>query len=347
MTRLLLLPALFATLALPSAGLAIDRVIKTDGSETAGEVTEVDRDTVTVKSRTSGEQTVPTNEIDYIDFDAAPPSLGAGRAALQAGNIERAIEAFEKAKAESPDNRDIKGEIDYLQASTAIAQADGDEATLGAAIDQLQAFTDSATKHYRYYPALLELAAAKADAKRFTEAKLTFKNAATAPYADIKLAAEVGQGNAALADGKSGEASGLFDGVIAAGGGSPAEQSQVLAAKLGKAKVSIANQNYDEAIATLDDVIRETGIDDTRTQAEAYLRQGDAYAAKGNAAKNAILAYLHVDVVPALAREGKLHAEALYRLKELWPTVAKPTRAAESAARLQQLYPNSEWAGKL
>ena len=343
--RSLCLTSLAASMTLPAA--AVDRVIRIGGGEDAGEVVEMDRDAIKLKSRTRGESSVPTNEIDYIDFDAAPPTLGAGRSAVDAGNLERAIEALGKAKSAAPDNRDVLREIDYLLAVAALQEAGRDKAKQDAAIKQMQEFTDGATKHYRYYPALLKLADAQAAAGRYTEAKLTYKNAANTPHETVRLAAEVGQGRAALADDKTGEAEQLFSGVVSRAGDSPGEKSQKLAAQLGLARVQIGKQKYDEAIAALDEVIRASTIDDAAVQAEAYLRQGDAYAAKGGAAKNAILAYLHVDVVPALAKESSLHAEALYRLSQMWPQVAKPERASESASRLQQLYPASEWATKL
>jgi hypothetical protein len=58
------------------------------------------------------------------------------------------------------------------------------------------------------------------------------------------------------------------------------------------------------------------------------------------------MSFLHVDVIPSLAQEKDYHAEALYHLAQLWGAVGQPARAAEAAARLEQLYPNSDWARK-
>ena len=349
MSRLLLrsfcLALLAASMTLPAA--AVDRVIRIGGGEDAGEVTAMDSNTVTLKSRTRGESSIPTNEIDYIDFDAAPPTLGAGRSAVDAGNLERAIDALGKAKTATPDNENVLKEIDYLLAVAALQEAGRDEAKRAAAIEQMQSASDGLRKHYRYYPALLKLAEAQAAAGQYPQAKATYKIAGDTPHKNIKLAADVGRGRAELAGNNTADAETLFRGVVAQAGDTPGEKSQKLAAQLGLARVQLSKQQYDEAIAALDAVIRDSTIDDAAVQAEAYLRQGDAYAAKGGAAKNAILAYLHVDVVPALAKESSIHAEALYRLSQMWPLVAKPDRASESAGRLQQLYPASEWATKL
>ena len=346
MVRSLCLAATIAAAALPQSVLAVDRVIKTDGSEEAGTLDGMTRDTVTLKSRTSGEQQIKTADISFIDFDAAPAAVAGGRAALQAGNVARAAEQFADAAKSAPDDNDVKREIEYLQAAALAAQA-ADPTRRDAAIAALQEFTSGSTKHYRYYPALLMLGRMQSAAGQYAQAKATFGSAASAPYPEFTLAANVGQADAALADGKLEEARRLYDDVVGKAGPSAGQQSQKLAARLGQAKVLSQQKQYDQAITTLEEVVRESGAGDTRVQAEAFLRQGDAYAAQGNQVKAAILAYLRVDVVPALAKESELHAEALYRLKELWPAVAKPTRAAEAASRLQSLYPDSEWTKKI
>jgi hypothetical protein len=91
----------------------------------------------------------------------------------------------------------------------------------------------------------------------------------------------------------------------------------------------------------LEEVIRDIPADATPLQAEAYLRQGDSLRATGKN-KPALYAYLHVDLL--FPGEEEFHAEALYRLSQLWSTVGHADRAAEDSARLQDRYPNSEWA---
>ena len=61
-----------------------------------------------------------------------------------------------------------------------------------------------------------------------------------------------------------------------------------------------------------------------------------------NKPKDALLAFLHVDVlyntVPAS------HAEALAKLVPLWEAIGKPGRAREARQLLRERYPNSRWA---
>jgi tetratricopeptide (TPR) repeat protein len=61
--------------------------------------------------------------------------------------------------------------------------------------------------------------------------------------------------------------------------------------------------------------------------------------------KEAILAYLRVDIL--FPKEKASHAEALYQLSRLFVQDGKPDKAADAAARLQQTYPRSPWTAKL
>ena len=80
------------------------------------------------------------------------------------------------------------------------------------------------------------------------------------------------------------------------------------------------------------------------TPPEAYVLQGNALQAL-NRAKEAVLAYLHVDIL--FPREAGYHAESLYHMTKLWKAVQLPERGLEAEAKLQSSYPNSEWTKKL
>jgi tetratricopeptide (TPR) repeat protein len=61
--------------------------------------------------------------------------------------------------------------------------------------------------------------------------------------------------------------------------------------------------------------------------------------------KEAILAYLRVDIL--FPKEKTHHAEALYYLSRLFAQDGKFDKAADAQARLQQSYPRSSWTAKL
>jgi hypothetical protein len=113
---------------------------------------------------------------------------------------------------------------------------------------------------------------------------------------------------------------------------------------LGVATCHQRQNQFQEAAKELDLIIKEAPATDSKTMGEAYLRKGDNLLAAGQK-KDALLAYLHVDVL--FSGEKDLHAEALYHLSTLWNEVAQPGRAADARAKLTADYPNSDWAKKL
>ena len=178
-------------------------------------------------------------------------------------------------------------------------------------------------------------------------AETAFRSVAKAPWSDYQMAANVALGRTALARGNVAEARAAFDRVVASEASSPAEQSRRFEAMLGQATCLQQEQQPAEAAKILGRVILESASDDTRLQAEAYVRQGDAYAALGDHNKEAVMSYLHLDVIPSLSAQKDLHAEALYQLAQLWPQLGHPDRGDIAADKLQSQYPDSPWAKKL
>jgi tetratricopeptide (TPR) repeat protein len=165
-----------------------------------------------------------------------------------------------------------------------------------------------------------------------------------ASSSDYKLAGRIAAGRTELAKGNVAAAVEQFDAVIAAPAEGPAEKARQQQARLGKATALVGQNQHDEAAKVLEEVIAQTPVNDTRTLAEAYVRKGDTLLAGGKL-KEAVLAYLHVDVLfPA---EQALHAEALYHLAELGSALGEAQLTADAAAQLESKYANTEWAKRL
>jgi len=328
---------------------AVDTVyLRSSDKRVAGEITEVTKESVTVTPRIGDPTTVPANDIDRVEWDGEPPSLGLARSKELAGQYALALEDYQKAQSEaSAGNDQLRTDIAYGIASTIGKMALADPAQHGEAIDKLQAFKDSNSDHYRYYDALLLLGDVQLAMNDDNAAEATFNLVATSKWPDYQMAAKVNIGRVKLARGDVPGARAAFDEVAAMSSSSPAEQSRQFEAMLGQASCLQQQGQNEEAAKILGEVIQKCSASNTRLQAEAYLRQGDAYAAQGQQVKAAVMAYLHVDLIPSLAREKDLHAEALYRLSQLWPALGQPARAEVAAGKLQSEYPNSEWAKKL
>jgi tetratricopeptide (TPR) repeat protein len=341
--------SLTAGLTLVQPAAAVDTVyLRSEDRRVAGEITEVTRESVTVTPRIGEPATVPANDISRIEWDGEPPGLRLARSQHESGQYERALEGYQSALTEAASGREqLRADIEYGLASVLGRLALADSERQVEAIEKLNAFTESQSGHYRYFDALLLLGEVQLAHGDTTAAEATYNLVATSSLAPYQMAARTQIGRVQLERGDLTAAKASFDEVAAMNAASPAENSRRFEAMLGQAGVLQQQGQHEQAATILGEVIRQCDPSDTRLQAEAYLRQGDAYAAGGQKTKQALMAYLHVDVIPSLAKEKDLHAEALYRLSQLWPVLGHAARADIAAGKLQSDYPNSEWARKL
>ncbi len=336
-------------LAATSQALAIDTVTrKSTDKAAAGKITSVTRTEIVVTPAVGQPTTVPVNDVVDVDWEAAPPSLKLGRSQEAGGQFDLALKSYQQASTENTSNEaNLRAEITFSIARVKAKQALADPDLTADAISELKAFTEANRDHYRFFEAQLLLGEVALAANDLVTADAAFTAVSKAPWTDHQMAAKIGQARIMLERDDIAGAKAAFDEVAAANAVDPIEMSRKLEAMLGQGKCLQAQSQHAEAVQILNDVVKQSSDNDTRLQAEAYVRQGESFAALGDQPKQAVMAYLHVDVVPSLARHSDFHAEALYQLAQLWPTVGQPARAAEAAARLEQQYPNSEWTQRL
>ncbi len=343
--RLLFAAALLLTTARAEAADTVHR--KSTDKAPAGEITTVSRTELVVTPKLGGATTVPANDIRDVDWDSAPPAVKLGRSQENQGQLDLALNSYTQAAQEASSAKaPLRAEIEFLIARTSTRVALGDPEKHADAMGKLKAFTERHRDHYRFFDAQLLLGELALAAEDFTTADNAFQSVSDAPWPDYKMAGKIGSARLLFERGDVNRAKVEFDAVAAMNATTPAETTRKLEALLGQAACLQQQAQHAEAVKILDQVVRSSSAADTRLQAEAYVRQGNSNVALGDRPKQAIMSYLHVDVIPALAQEKDYHAEALYHLAQLWGAVGQPARAAEAAARLEQLYPNSDWARK-
>ena len=99
-----------------------------------------------------------------------------------------------------------------------------------------------------------------------------------------------------------------------------------------------------QAVVAAADPPADSDAASQRQLARAYALLGRACLTDGRD-QDALIAYLTVDLVHSGDPES--HAEALFRLHDLWNRGRYPQRAGEARRRLEQTYPASAWAGRL
>ncbi len=291
------------------------------------------------------EERVPANDVARVEWDGEPPGLKTARSAEAAGQLQKALDDYQKAQGEADAKQtDLKTDLEFLIARVTAKMAKADPGKLDEAIQKLDAYRNAHANTFRYYDTLMLLGDTYMTKGDFANAEPAFKQLEQAPWDDYKMAAKIAEGRLFLKKDSLAQAQTLFQTVANQPAKTDAEKSRQFEARLGMATCYQRQNQFEKAASELDQIIKQAPATDAKTMAEAYLRKGDNLLAAGQK-KDALLAYLHVDVL--FSSEKDLHAEALYHLASLWTEVAQPGRAADARAKLATDYPNSEWAKKL
>lgn len=339
------LRASLLTLGLAVTTHAADTINKADGTRVSGTITGGSKTELTIKPTIGDAVNVPASEIASVAWDDATADFKLGLSDENGGRFDAAIQRITKSKAETETQQEqLKKDFDFVLARIAARQALADPAKIDAAITQLEQFRKAGADHYRYYEATSLLGTVQLAKADFAAARATFEQLAQAPSNDYKLSAKIAQGRILMGEGQSDAAAKMFDEAIAAAGNASSEQTRKFEAMLGKARALADQGQHSEALTALDEVTAKAPADATALQAEAYVLQGNSLQAL-NRNKEAVLAYLHVDIL--FPRESGFHAEALYHMARLWKTVQAPERGIDAEAKLTASYPNSSWAKKL
>jgi tetratricopeptide (TPR) repeat protein len=332
-----------------SHAFAIDLIHRKSTEKTVGgEVTKNTRDGITVTQQVGmKEELVPAADIAYIEWDAEPGPLKLARGSETTGALDEAVKQYQEALKVASSKEGIKTDMQFGLARVTGRKAIRTGEDLPGAVAAVKAFVNANRDNYRFYEGQLLLGELSLAAGDFNTAEIAYQSAAGSSSGDFQRAGKVGVARAILGRGDVPKAKSLFGEVAAAPAGSPSEQSHRLDAILGQALCLQKDKDTAGARKLVEQVIDEAKPTDAAIQAEAYLRQGDLLMTDGGNAKAAIIAYLHVDVIPEFAELRDLHAESLYQLAKLWPTVGEAERGADAATRLKSQYPQSAWNRKL
>ena len=338
--------ALSLTSIVVAPAYAVDEVSQKGKANSAkGTITQINKKGVTIKPRIGPALTIPANEIERVRWDGEPPRLNLARSAEAAGRFKEALQGYAEAAADSKSEKEnIKIDIEYSIARTTGRFALIDSSRIDEATQKLEAQLRSQPDHFHFYNTTFVLGQVYMVKKDYIKAKMSFDVLTRSPWTDYQMAANSANAKLLLLQDDVSGALQAFQSVIVQDASAPAEKSRRFEAMLGKANCLTRQKKFPEALETLSEVVQQASPEDTRVQAESYVRQGDCLRAQGRV-KEAILAYLHIPVL--FSNENDLHAESLHHLVTLWDEVGKPERGADARQELQTRFPNTEWAKKL
>jgi tetratricopeptide (TPR) repeat protein len=160
---------------------------------------------------------------------------------------------------------------------------------------------------------------------------------ASAPFPDMKMKAGILNGKALIALKKYPDAEKAFAEVIqlASQQKAPAGENEKVVATLGNADCLASEGKMDDAIKQVQGVIKGLDPENEELQAQAFLTLGNCYLKKPNSDKDALLAFLHVDIV--YPSQTQAHITALRHLAVLWNKLGKADRSAQATQMLNEL----------
>ncbi len=344
MTNLRLTVAATAlVLAVGSGRATADDTIRLKPTGTVkGSISAMTSTEVSVDMVAGQKKQIPVNEIDAILYEGEPPEFKLARNEIGNSNFEAALKSLDKIDLAKINRAEIKQDVQFYKAFARARLALTGAGDVSKAGSQMLAFVN-VKEHAGNWHYLLAAETLGDLLVAIDKPDLALKQYAVverAPWPDYKMRAAVAKGRVLQMQKKYPEALAAFDAVLKGGGDAGA--SQKLAAQLGKAMCLAATGDPKAGIQLVQEVIDKADAEDIDLNGRAYLTLGNCYRQQEGGSKDALLAYLHVDLLYSGNREA--HAEALANLSRLWTELGKPERSLQAAQLLKDRYAGSTWA---
>ncbi|MGH7136731.1 MAG: tetratricopeptide repeat protein [Pirellulales bacterium] len=329
-------------LALPVVTRAADDTVKKVGEPPVKcSITSISKDELKYE-KNGKEEIVPSYAVESIRLADEPFQLNLIRNQANNGAYENALRALDKIDPDSLEKPEVKAEVQYLRAYCNARLALGGSGDVKAAGKEVTAFIKANPNSFHFYPAN-ELAGDLVVALGDYEAATKFYKILSSASADAwKIKAGIDAGRAKLAEKKYDEALTEFETALGLAENSKGPETQQLSAMLGKAACLAQTGKPDEGVKLAETIISKLPAEEVDLHARAYVVLGNCYRQMPNHTKQALLAFLHVDVL--YFSNPQCHAEALWNLASLWQDLKKIDRATQASALLKERYPNSTWA---
>jgi tetratricopeptide (TPR) repeat protein len=282
------------------------------------------------------------NEVVKVTFGDDPAELVKARDAIVQGQIESAQATLKTINTAALARDLVKQDAEYYRAYCDAKLALAGTGNLAAADAALFEFVRTNRDSYHTYEATELLGNLALAQGKFSDAEKRFGFLGRAPWPGHKLRASVMEARALTAQNKFPEALAKYESIIMgeSGDAGPEVNRQKLLATVGKAVCLGETGKADEAIQLLEDVIRDNDSKDSILFARTYNALGNCYL-KSSRPKDALLAYLHVDLM--FSGDSESHAEALFYLSKLWGEMNKADRALAARTLLKERYGGSIW----
>ena len=308
---------------------------KAAGGRIRGQITSESPSEVKIKPAAGADQTVPVDQIASVAYDGAGQIYEQAEIKENTGQLAEAAELFKKAAAENTAKKFIAGTAKFRRANILTDVALASPGKSKEATTELESYVQTYPDG-RFLGAALEslirLDLLVGDVDKAQKALVQFKekvpnSADRVIILEAKILTKTGKFDEAIAG---------LDKAIDTAKGTPKARE----AKLVKAEALVAQKKYDNALATVQEVIKESPPEAADIQAVAHNTLGDCYRAAGKP-KEALMAYLQTDIL--FDKDKEQHPRALAMIEQIFRELKIDARADEVHDRLKQLYPQSPY----
>lgn len=345
MKQKIILCGLIVGLAVSSAMAQDDAVyrIKKSGkvSKQLGKITEITPTYVGFNGRTGAEK-IPVWEVAKLSAANEPIELDRARDRIESMRNDEAIDLLGQVKAGN--NSITAAEVSWYKA-VAMAEtafAGGSYSAIEAG-GQVQKFLKNHPKSHHYVPAV-DLMGRLAMANGTLDfAAKQFNTLTKSRWPEYVARGHFFTGEAMLRSQKYAEAAAAFEKVNAIQAKDDISQRYKRLAQCQLAKVAALQGNASASVATLEKIIKEENPDDKELFAYAYNALGDCYLKTDLAEAEEKYLFTHL----LFDTESGPHAEAVYRLADIWTQQKQTDRASKAREILKTRYRNTWWSTQL
>lgn len=291
------------------------------------------------------ENPIPSERVLWILLQGAPINLAAARVETEVGNYEEALEKLDDIKPEDADPQQyplVAAEIDWYRAYASLQLALADAGTFSEGGTAMNEFCKEHPDSYRYYEsrrllgdalyAMSNLQTQSARRQRnLDNAREAYSTLERANSEIVRARGKLGLATVALAADELDDAETLFNEV--------AQHSEFdveyAEATIGLARTTARQGRTEEATELLNELLSVTPNDSTLRRAKIYNALGDVLA-DANRPQEAVVAYLHIDLLYPAARTERV--AALKALVGQWRKLGREDRARETIERLRERF---------
>jgi TolA-binding protein len=322
-----------------SARAQLDRIYPLKGGQATGTIVSAGANEVVLRVGGS-DQSFAVDGIRKIVFDADPGPLSRGRDLVIDDQWVNGLEELKRVDPDSIKSELVRAELMFYRALAEARLALAGKGDRASAARSMVDFLQKNKDNWHFYAANEVLGDLALSLSNYERAVQYYGALANAPFPEFKLRAAYLEGMALLRQEQWDKARQKLGEVAGVTGDTPASARLK---RLAQASIAVAQAATGEAaagLAALEQLLASGDVADTQLFARLYNAQGDCLRAQDDI-EGAVLAYLHTHLL--YANDPETHAEALFRLSELWPKLQRQERAAEMRAQLEKLYPGNRF----